>query len=57
MTKIRLTDIDKKKDSRYQRTYILKRIRLDVAEGDFLTTMGPSGAGKSTLLDNLGLRG
>ena len=37
------------------RTWLLRRIDLDVAEGDFVSIMGPSGAGKSTLLNILGL--
>jgi len=37
------------------RTYVLRRISLDVAEGEFLSIMGPSGAGKSTLLHILGM--
>ena len=32
------------------RLFVLRRISLDVAPGDFVTIMGPSGAGKSTLL-------
>jgi ABC-type lipoprotein export system ATPase subunit len=36
-------------------TYVLRRINLDIQEGDFLTIMGPSGAGKSTLLSILGM--
>ena len=52
---IRLIDIDKFVDSRFQRTFILKGIDLEVKEGEFLTIMGPSGAGKSTLLNMIGL--
>jgi putative ABC transport system ATP-binding protein len=37
------------------RTWLLRRIDLDVEEGDFVSIMGPSGAGKSTLLHILGL--
>jgi ABC-type lipoprotein export system ATPase subunit len=37
------------------RTWLLRRIDLDVAEGDFVSVMGPSGAGKTTLLNILGL--
>jgi len=36
-------------------TYVLRRINLDIAEGDFVTVMGPSGAGKSTLLSISGM--
>jgi len=35
--------------------YVLRRITLDVAPGEFVTIMGPSGAGKSTLLSILGM--
>ncbi|MBN1568060.1 MAG: ABC transporter ATP-binding protein [Acidobacteria bacterium] len=35
--------------------FVLRRINLDVNEGDFVTIMGPSGAGKSTLLSILGM--
>jgi ABC-type lipoprotein export system ATPase subunit len=34
---------------------VLRRINLEIREGEFLTIMGPSGAGKSTLLAILGL--
>jgi putative ABC transport system ATP-binding protein len=37
------------------RTYVLRNITLDVAQGDFVSVMGPSGAGKSTLLNVLGM--
>ncbi len=37
------------------RTYVLRRVSLDVKEGDFVSIMGPSGAGKSTLLHILGM--
>ncbi len=35
--------------------YVLRRITLDIAPGEFVTVMGPSGAGKSTLLSILGM--
>ena len=34
---------------------MLRRINLEIREGEFVTIMGPSGAGKSTLLAILGL--
>ncbi|MDR8393690.1 ABC transporter ATP-binding protein [Aliifodinibius sp. S!AR15-10] len=51
---IKLRDIDKYVDKRFQRTFILKGIDLDIEEGEFVTIMGPSGAGKTTLLNILG---
>ena len=32
---------------------MLRRINLDIREGEFITIMGPSGAGKSSLLNVL----
>ena len=52
---IKLNDIDKFVDSRFQRTFILKGIDLEIKEGEFVTIMGPSGAGKSTLLNLIGM--
>ena len=37
------------------RLFLLRRVDLEVAEGDFVSVMGPSGAGKTTLLNILGL--
>jgi putative ABC transport system ATP-binding protein len=36
-------------------TYVLRRVSIDVADGEFVSVMGPSGAGKSTLLHILGM--
>jgi putative ABC transport system ATP-binding protein len=52
---IKLKDIDKYIDSRFQRTFILKGIELEVQQGEFLTIMGPSGAGKSSLMNIIGM--
>jgi ABC-type lipoprotein export system ATPase subunit len=38
-----------------QRTFLLKDINLDIAEGEFVSIMGPSGSGKTTLLNVLGM--
>jgi ABC-type lipoprotein export system ATPase subunit len=37
------------------KTYVLRRIDLDIKQGEFISIMGPSGAGKSTLLHILGM--
>jgi putative ABC transport system ATP-binding protein len=52
---IKLIDIDKFVDSRFQRTFILKGIDLEIEQGEFVTIMGPSGAGKSSLLNIIGM--
>ncbi len=52
---IKLSEIDKYYSSKFQRTFVLKGINLDIEEGEFISIMGPSGAGKSTLLNILGL--
>lgn len=52
---IKLQDVDKFVQSRFKKTFILKGIDLEVAQGEFVTIMGPSGAGKSTLLNIIGL--
>ena len=52
---VQLTNIDKYYDSKFQRTYVLKSIDLEIEEGQFYSIMGPSGSGKSTLLNIIGL--
>ena len=52
---IRLRGVTKYYSTGYVKTFVLRNIHLDIAEGEFLTVMGPSGAGKSTLLHILGM--
>jgi ABC-type lipoprotein export system ATPase subunit len=52
---IRMRNVERSYDTSAGRAYVLRRIDLDVQEGDFLTIMGPSRAGKSTLLGILGM--
>jgi len=50
-----LRNVEKYYDTAAGRSYVLRRITLDIAHGEFVTIMGPSGAGKSTLLAILGM--
>ena len=52
---IRIRNIEKSYVHGPGRTFVLRRISLDIEDGDFVSIMGPSGAGKSTLLHILGM--
>ncbi len=52
---IRLKNIDRSYKTGAGRTWVLRRVNLDIREGEFITVMGPSGAGKSSLLNVLAL--
>ncbi len=52
---IRMVDVEKSYDSGAGKTWVLRRINLEVDERDFITIMGPSGAGKSTLMGIIGM--
>jgi len=52
---IKLQSIEKFFEHGTQKTFVLRRITLDIKEGEFVSVMGPSGAGKSTLLHILGM--
>ena len=51
----RARNIEKSYAHGTSRTYVLRRINLDIKEGEFVSIMGPSGAGKSTLLHIIGM--
>ena len=42
---IKLRDLEKSYTTGYGKTFVLRRINLDIREGEFVTIMGPSGAG------------
>ncbi len=52
---IKLMNVEKSYPAGVGRYWVLRRINLEIREGEFLTIMGPSGAGKTTLLCILGM--
>src|SRR5690349_10443626 len=52
---ISLRNVEKSYPVGVGRTYVLRRINLDIKDGEFVSIMGPSGAGKSTVLHILGM--
>src|SRR2546425_4462338 len=52
---IRIRNIEKSYAHGPGKTFVLRRVSLDIEDGDFVSIMGPSGAGKSTLLHILGM--
>lgn len=52
---ISLRNLEKSYQQGPDRFFVLRRVNLDIKEGDFVAIMGPSGAGKSTLLHVLGM--
>ena len=52
---ISLRNLERSYPQGVARSYVLRRITLDIKEGEFVSIMGPSGAGKSTLLHILGM--
>ncbi|MQA30541.1 MAG: ATP-binding cassette domain-containing protein [Luteitalea sp.] len=52
---ISLRGLEKSYPQGVARSYVLRRINVDIRPGEFVSIMGPSGAGKSTLLHILGM--
>src|SRR5947209_15455535 len=52
---IRLKNLARSYKSSAGQTWVLRRVNLEIREGEFITIMGPSGAGKSSLLNVLAL--
>jgi ABC-type lipoprotein export system ATPase subunit len=52
---IQLKNIERNYKTGAGQTWVLRRVNLDIREGEFITVMGPSGAGKSSLLNVLAL--
>ena len=50
-----MVDVEKSYESGAGKTWVLRRINLDIKDGEFITIMGPSGAGKSTLMGIVGM--
>lgn len=52
---IRLRQIERDFEVGDQTVHALRKVDLDIQEGEYLSLMGPSGSGKSTLMHILGL--
>jgi putative ABC transport system ATP-binding protein len=52
---IHLKNVERSYKTGAGQTWVLRRVNLDIQEGEFVTIMGPSGAGKSSLLNVLAL--
>jgi putative ABC transport system ATP-binding protein len=52
---ISLRNVEKYFEHGPTKTFVLRRVSIDIKEGEFVSIMGPSGAGKSTLLHVLGM--
>ena len=52
---IQLKNIERSYKAGAGQSWVLRRINLEIRQGEFITIMGPSGAGKSSLLNVLAL--
>jgi putative ABC transport system ATP-binding protein len=52
---IQLRNIEKYFEHGPTKTFVLRRVNIEIKDGEFVSIMGPSGAGKSTLLHLIGM--
>lgn len=52
---IKLRNVEKYFEHGVSKTFVLRRVNVEIKEGEFVSIMGPSGAGKSTLLHLIGM--
>lgn len=52
---IQVNNLEKLYEHGVSKTYVLRRVSVEIGDGEFVSIMGPSGAGKSTLLHILGM--
>ena len=52
---IQLKNLERSYKTAAGQILVLRRVNLEIREGEFITVMGPSGAGKSSLLNVLAL--
>jgi putative ABC transport system ATP-binding protein len=52
---IQFRNIERSYKTAAGQTWVLRRVSLEIQQGEFITIMGPSGAGKSSLLNVLAL--
>ena len=52
---IQLRNVEKFFSHGVSKTFVLRRVNVEIKEGEFVSIMGPSGAGKSTLLHLIGM--
>src|SRR5229473_2590620 len=52
---ITLRNVEKYLEHGPTKTFVLRRVNMEIKEGEFVSIMGPAGAGKSTLLHLVGM--
>ena len=52
---IQLKNLERSYKTAAGQFFVLRRVNLEIQQGEFITIMGPSGAGKSSLLNVLAL--